>query len=194
VLRRYSDFLWLYETLSLNNPGVVVPPVPEKNPFGRFEGSFVEQRRHGLEKCINKMANHPVLMKDVDLKMFLESDSFALDVSFGDGLVTERTHLLFSQIKQRKAEIANERGGLMASIGQTITGPRFHETDEVRSLLVFTGSDRLIRIQWFDQKKSYLDSLELQLRGLVKAIDLVTKQRSGTISPEYNNVLINTFC
>lgn len=35
------------------------------------------------------------------------------------------------QIKHRKAEIAHERGGLMASIGQTITGPRFYETDEV---------------------------------------------------------------
>lgn len=80
VLRRYSDFLWLYETLSLNNPGVVVPPVPEKSPFGRFEDTFVQQRRLGLEKCINKMSNHPVLAKDADLKMFLESDSFALDV------------------------------------------------------------------------------------------------------------------
>lgn len=38
------------------------------------------------------------------------------------------------QIKHRKAEIANERGGLMASIGQTIAGPRFHETDEVRTV------------------------------------------------------------
>jgi hypothetical protein len=65
----------------LNNPGVVVPPVPEKSPFGRFDENFVEQRRSALEKCINKMANHPVLMKDGDLKMFLESDTFALDVS-----------------------------------------------------------------------------------------------------------------
>jgi len=72
----------------------------------------------------------------------LESDSFALD------------------IKHRKAEIAHERGGLMASIGQTIAGPRFYETDE-----------------WFDRQKSYLDSLESQLRGLVKAIELVAKQR-----------------
>ena len=83
VLRRYSDFLWLYETLSLNNPGVVVPPTPEKNPspFGRFDTNFVEQRRLALEKCVNKIANHPVLQKDGDLKIFLESDSFALDVS-----------------------------------------------------------------------------------------------------------------
>lgn len=81
VLRRYSDFLWLYETLSQNNPGVMVPPVPEKNPYRRFDENFVQQRRLALEKCIQKMANHPVLQKDPDLKMFLESDTFALDVS-----------------------------------------------------------------------------------------------------------------
>jgi len=143
VLRRYSDFLWLYETLSQNNPGVVVPPVPDKNPYRRFDENFVQQRRMALEKCIQKIANHPVLQKDPDLRMFLESDTFALD------------------IKQRKAELAQEKGGLMASIGHTIAGPRFYETDE-----------------WFDRQKAYLDSLESQLRGLVKAIDLVARHRS----------------
>ena len=80
-IRRYSDFLWLYETLSQNNPGVIVPPVPEKNPFGRFADLFVQQRRLALEICIQKIANHPILAKDPDLKIFLESDNFALDVS-----------------------------------------------------------------------------------------------------------------
>lgn len=51
----------------------------------------------------------------------------------------------------------------MATIGQTIAGPRFYETDE-----------------WFDKQKAYLDSLEIQLRGLVKSIDFVSKQRAGT--------------
>ncbi|KAG5641906.1 hypothetical protein DXG03_003973 [Asterophora parasitica] len=143
VLRRYSDFLWLYETLSVNNPGVVVPPVPEKNSFGRFDDHFVRQRRFALEKCIQKIANHPVLGKDADLRLFLESDTFSLD------------------IKHRKAEISHERGGVLASIGQTIAGPRFHETDE-----------------WFDRQKAYLDSLESQLRGLVKAIEAVARQRT----------------
>ncbi|GLB41935.1 putative vps5 C terminal like [Lyophyllum shimeji] len=152
VLRRYSDFLWLYETLSANNPGVVVPPVPEKNPFGRFDDHFVRQRRFALEKCIQKVANHPVLGKDPDLRLFLESDTFALD------------------IKHRKAEIAHERGGMLASIGQTIAGPRFYETDE-----------------WFDKQKAYLDSLESQLRGLVKAIEAVARQRTelATSSNEF---------
>lgn len=58
----------------------MVPPVPEKNPFGRFDDQFVRQRRFALEKCIQKIANHPVLGKDSDLRVFLESDSFALDV------------------------------------------------------------------------------------------------------------------
>ncbi len=83
VLRRYSDFLWLYETLSANNPGVIVPPVPEKNPFNisRFESDFIENRRLALNKCIQKIAIHPLLSKDEDFRFFLESDSFALDVS-----------------------------------------------------------------------------------------------------------------
>ncbi|KAI0657964.1 Vps5-domain-containing protein [Cubamyces menziesii] len=142
VLRRYSDFLWLYETLSLNNPGVVVPPVPDKNPFGRFDNEFVQQRRLALEKCIQKIASHPVLQKDPDLKLFLESDTFALG------------------IKHRKAEIAQEKGGLITAIGQSIAGPRFYETDE-----------------WFDRQKGYLDSLETQLRGLVKSIETAAKHR-----------------
>lgn len=40
------------------------------------------------------------------------------------------------QIKHRKAEMAQEKGGLMASIGQSIAGPRFYETDEVGQYLV----------------------------------------------------------
>ena len=35
------------------------------------------------------------------------------------------------KIKHRKAELAHERGGLLASFGQTIAGPRFYETDDV---------------------------------------------------------------
>jgi sorting nexin-1/2 len=74
----------------MNNPGVVVPPVPEKSALNRFDEQFVRQRRLALEKCIQKVANHPVLCKDSDLKLFLESDTFALDVSsflFAESLI-----------------------------------------------------------------------------------------------------------
>jgi sorting nexin-1/2 len=158
--------LWIYETLSANNPGVVVPPVPEKNTFGRFDDQFVQQRRLALERCIQKTANHPVLQKDPDLRLFLESDTFALD------------------IKHRKAEIAHERGGLMASIGHSIVGPRFYETDEVFLSIPCTSLPRSNQLfhQWFDRQKVYLDSLESQLRGLVKTIEAVMKARTDMAS------------
>lgn len=49
--------------------------------IGRFEDQFIETRRAALEKCLNKMANHPVLSLDPDLRLFLESESFEFEVS-----------------------------------------------------------------------------------------------------------------
>lgn len=80
VTRRYRDFLWLYERLHENSPGVVVPPPPEKQAVGRFDAQFVESRRMALERMINKIAAHPVLRHDGDLKTFLESDAFNVDI------------------------------------------------------------------------------------------------------------------
>jgi sorting nexin-1/2 len=38
-------------------------------------------------------------------------------------------------------------------------------------------------LEWFDKKKAYLDALESQLRGLVKSIEAVAKQRAGEAIP-----------
>lgn len=78
--RRYRDFLWLYNSLHSSNPGVVVPPPPEKQAVGRFDSNFVESRRAALERMLNKTAAHPILQHDGDLKIFLESDAFNMDV------------------------------------------------------------------------------------------------------------------
>lgn len=86
----------------------------------------------------------------------------------------------FLQIKHRKAEMAHEKGGLMASIGQTLTGPRFHETDEVSMMMLLLTAVRHAHLdQWFDKQRAYLDGLESQLRGLVKSIEIVARQRTG---------------
>lgn len=39
--------------------------------------------------------------------------------------------LIGRQIKHRKPAPSQDKGGLLASIGSSLTGPRFHETDEV---------------------------------------------------------------
>ncbi|OAL31141.1 hypothetical protein AYO20_08376 [Fonsecaea nubica] len=80
VSRRYRDFLWLYNALHNNNPGVVVPPPPEKQAVGRFDSEFIESRRQALERMLNKIAAHPILHHDADLKIFLESEAFNIDV------------------------------------------------------------------------------------------------------------------
>ncbi|KAH7563090.1 hypothetical protein BM1_00137 [Bipolaris maydis] len=80
VSRRYRDFLWLYNQLHNNNPGVIIPPPPEKQAVGRFDADFVESRRAALERMLNKSAAHPVLQHDSDLKLFLESEAFNMDI------------------------------------------------------------------------------------------------------------------
>ncbi|TEY84087.1 hypothetical protein BOTCAL_0021g00080 [Botryotinia calthae] len=84
VTRRYRDFLWLYNSLHANNPGVVVPPPPEKQAVGRFDTNFVESRRAALERMLNKTAAHPTLQHDGDLKLFLESEAFNVDVNHNE--------------------------------------------------------------------------------------------------------------
>ncbi|KAF2769930.1 vacuolar protein sorting-associated protein Vps5 [Teratosphaeria nubilosa] len=116
VTRRYRDFLWLYERLHDNNPGLIVPPPPEKQAVGRFNADFVESRRQALERMLNKTAFHPVLQHDADLKTFLESENFNVDIKHKD----RRDPLLGSDSK-----------GFMSSIGiSSGSGGKFIEHDD----------------------------------------------------------------
>ncbi|KAH6669168.1 Vps5 C terminal like-domain-containing protein [Plectosphaerella plurivora] len=115
VKRRYRDFLWLYTTLHGNNPGIVVPPPPEKQAVGRFETNFVESRRAALEKMLNKIAAHPQLQLDADLKLFLESESFNVDVKH----------------KERREPLPTESKGVLGSLGINVGGgSKFVEQDD----------------------------------------------------------------
>ncbi|KAI9829236.1 MAG: hypothetical protein M1819_006416 [Sarea resinae] len=115
VARRYRDFLWLYNQLHNNNPGVVVPPPPEKQAVGRFDTNFVETRRAALERMLNKTAAHPILQLDGDLKLFLESDAFNVDVKH----------------KERKEPGLGESKGMFSSMGFSVGGAgKFIEHDD----------------------------------------------------------------
>lgn len=147
VTRRYRDFLWLYERLHDNNPGVVVPPPPEKQAMGRFDTNFIESRRMALERMINKIAGHPILQNDGDLKTFLESESFNVAIKHHTG----KDPLLG----------ASESKGFMSSIGIGAgSSGKFIEHDD-----------------WFHDRRIYLDALENQLKALQKSTDTVVIQR-----------------
>ncbi|KAI4285351.1 MAG: hypothetical protein L6R38_000707 [Xanthoria sp. 2 TBL-2021] len=114
VSRRYRDFLWLYTSLHNNNPGVVVPPPPEKQAVGRFDSNFVESRRSALERMLNKAAAHPILQHDGDLKIFLESDAFNVDVKH----------------REHKELGLGENKGMFSSMGFGGGGGKFIEHDD----------------------------------------------------------------
>ncbi|XP_068188134.1 sorting nexin-12 isoform X3 [Antennarius striatus] len=82
VRRRYSDFEWLKNELERDSK-IVVPSLPGKAlkrqlPFrgdeGIFEGTFIEERRSGLEQFINRIAGHPLAQNERCLHMFLQEE------------------------------------------------------------------------------------------------------------------------
>ena len=83
VMRRYSDFLWLYSLLicGIWEPGYIVPGVPSKQAVGRFETEFIEFRRRALERWIKKVVEFKVWRDLECTRFFLESETFQNDVS-----------------------------------------------------------------------------------------------------------------
>eukprot|EP01084_Bolivina_argentea_P087781 158540_1 len=71
VARRYNDFKWLRNTLSASFPGLFIPPLPPANVIGRFEDSFVEERRQDLERFLNRIECIQALSASMAFGMFL---------------------------------------------------------------------------------------------------------------------------
>jgi len=109
----------------------VVPPPPEKQAVGRFETNFVESRRQALEKMLNKTAAHPTLQHDADLKLFLESEAFNVDIKH----------------KERKEPNLGESKGMFSSLGINVGGgSKFVEQDDVSFFLLEFSPPSLSRI------------------------------------------------
>ncbi|KAL3816323.1 hypothetical protein ACHAXA_008394 [Cyclostephanos tholiformis] len=85
VLRRYSDFLWLYERLHVERGGAIVPPLPEKQAVSRFSPEFVEDRRKCLERFLRRVVLHPELWDSACLSTFLRADDVAFQRAKNSG-------------------------------------------------------------------------------------------------------------
>ncbi|XP_054896117.1 sorting nexin-1-like [Poeciliopsis prolifica] len=93
VRRRFSDFLGLYEKLSEKHGpnGLVIPPPPEKNLLGMTKmkvgkedsssADFLERRRGALERYLQRIVTHPMLLQDPDVREFLEKEELPRAVS-----------------------------------------------------------------------------------------------------------------
>ncbi|KAJ1622229.1 Phox homologous domain-containing protein [Pavlovales sp. CCMP2436] len=70
--RRFNGFLKLRAELLEAWPGVIIPPLPEKQTVGRFDPEFVEKRRRALASFLGACATHPLLCACPLLHSFCE--------------------------------------------------------------------------------------------------------------------------
>ncbi|XP_052270578.1 sorting nexin-2-like isoform X4 [Dreissena polymorpha] len=162
VVRRFSDFLGLYEKLREKHAhyGRIVPPAPEKSLVGMTKvkmskeesgsADFLERRRAALERYLNRTAAHPQLRMDPDFRDFLERD--------GELPKATNTSALSGAGVKR----------LLNKIGDSVEKITFKmdESDE-----------------WFEEKTQQIENLETQLRKLHTAMEsLVNHRRELSLS------------
>jgi hypothetical protein len=80
VQRRFSQFVMLHTALSRRLPGIILPPLPEKQYAGRFSEDFVEARRGDLERYLNKIVRHPIVRYAEVVTFFLGCDNDSVGV------------------------------------------------------------------------------------------------------------------
>ncbi|KZT02463.1 uncharacterized protein LAESUDRAFT_661685 [Laetiporus sulphureus 93-53] len=76
--RRFQDFVFLREHLARDFPACVVPPLPGKHRLeyvtgDRFSPEFMERRRLGLHRFLQRLSRHPLLQRSKLLRAFFES-------------------------------------------------------------------------------------------------------------------------
>jgi len=172
VLRRYSDFLWLYERLHADRPGAVVPPLPEKQPVGRFSPAFVEDRRRHLEQFLRRVAVHPELSDASCLDTFLRADDMTfhtakqtktapVNMSMSTGSFMQPQQSQYGMPSQQMQQQPAKKEGLkrwFAEAKTSMTGD-----------LVKSPDDDL-----FDEISRYIHGLDSQMRN-------VSHQASGLV-------------
>lgn len=164
VLRRYSDFLWLYERLHVEKAGAIVPPLPEKQPVGRFNSAFVEDRRVHLERFLRRVAVHPELADATSLDTFLRAD----DVSFqaaknAKGIVVSQSVMMQTPMPMMGAPSSTSPSGIKRWFAETKTS--------MTGDLVRSPDDDL-----FEEIARYIHGLDTQMRNVShQATGLVRK-------------------
>lgn len=171
VLRRYSDFLWLYERLQAERAGAIVPPLPEKQPVGRFNPAFVEIRRRELERFLRRAAVHPELQGCSALDAFLKAD----DVTFQ---ATKNRKIPGGGMMQQSGMMGMGMGNSMMMQPQPTVSPTkkegfkrwFAETKtSISGDLVRSPDDEL-----FEEVQRYIHGLDAQMKN-------VSNQASGLV-------------
>ncbi|KAH0831433.1 hypothetical protein AYO21_06437 [Fonsecaea monophora] len=78
VRRRFTDFVFLRQTLHRDYQACAIPPLPEKNNLAyvrgdRFSTEFTQRRAWSLHRFLKRCTLHPVLRRAPILLLFLET-------------------------------------------------------------------------------------------------------------------------
>lgn len=174
VLRRYSDFLWLYERLHADRAGSVVPPLPEKQPVGRFSPAFVEDRRRHLEQFLRRVAVHPELSDCSCLDTFLRADDTSFHAAKQAKTGAPINNMSMSTASFMQPNQASQYGGAPGMVQQPAKkeGIKRWFAEAKTSMtgdLVKSPDDEL-----FDEISRYIHGLDNQMRN-------VSHQASGLV-------------
>ncbi|XP_077375063.1 sorting nexin-1-like isoform X2 [Festucalex cinctus] len=155
VRRRFSDFLGLYEKLSVKQSlhGCIIPLPPEKSVVGMTKVKvgmddpssveFVERRRAALERYLQRVVAHPLLIQDPDVREFLEKEDLP-----------------------------------RASNTQTLSGAGFLKMINKASEAVNKMTMKMNESDtWFEDKLQEVENEEQQLRKLHAVVDSLVNHR-----------------
>lgn len=160
VLRRYSDFLWLYERLQSERAGAIVPPIPEKQPVGRFSPAFVEDRRIQLERFLRRVAVHPELQDSTSLDLFLRAD----EPTFQAAKTAKSTGVVMNASMMQPNQYSPNNPMMQSSPNKKTGGIQRWFAEAKTSMtgdLVKSPDDDL-----FDEIQRYINGLDNQMRNI----------------------------
>ncbi|KAF2836288.1 Phox-like protein [Patellaria atrata CBS 101060] len=142
VRRRFTDFVFLYKTLTREYPAVAVPPLPDKYSMDsyvrgqRFDTDFTQRRAHSLHRFLKRLTLHPVLRRAALLLVFLESSDWNMTMK-------SRAHRVSSLSESPGA--TGTSGGVLDTLTDTFLNAfsKVHKPDK-RFLEVRDRANKLI--------------------------------------------------
>lgn len=171
VSRRYRDFRWIYHQLQNNHPGRIIPPPPTKQTYiGRFNESFIENRRLSLEKMLTKISKVPDFADDQDFVMFLTSEDFA-----NESKERERISGSGASSHPDPLDDDSESGSLSSSSAAPLVSGT--AAGSFMSSLFSMSTKVPEPDAYFSKKKAYIEDLEHNLKTFYKSLELIATQR-----------------
>lgn len=160
VRRRFTDFVFLYKTLSKDYPACAVPPLPDKHKMeyvrgDRFGPDFTNRRAHSLNRFLKRLTLHPVLRRSSILIIFLESEDW-------------NAHM---RLRPQRAGSTSDQG-VFDNLTDTLLNAfgKVHKPD-----------------QRFIDVREKVDKLDEDLGNVEKILARVTR-REGDLETDYNDL------